>query len=394
VPSTPRDISIPGVDNITHSLVGAALAEIALPADAPPARRTLFLTVGIVAANLPDADLVYTGVTSAPLGYLLHHRGHTHTVVGLVAQALLLGALCWLPAVRRRCGAPDARLYLLLAAALLSHLVLDSWNSYGVHPFWPVDVRWFYGDAIYILEPWLWLPLGVAAALNTRRRRRAMVLGAALSLLPVVLAVMGMIPVIALVALAATRAAAVVAIRRLRPRVRSLVALGAMAMFVAAMFALREHVRGVLLAAPLPASDTRLVDLVLSPRPANPLCWSALAITSREDADEYLLSAMQVGVVNGACGEGSARVTPQGATVQSLSRLRALHARDCAVHAWLQFGRAPELGAGIIADARFGGADRPNFSTMPLSAGAEAARCPAHLTAWGRPREDLLRGGP
>ena len=33
---------------------------------------------------------------------------------------------------------------------------LDFTNSYGVHPFWPVDNRWYYGDAVFIVEPLLW----------------------------------------------------------------------------------------------------------------------------------------------------------------------------------------------------------------------------------------------
>ena len=48
-----------------------------------------------------------------------------------------------------------------------SHLVLDWTNSYGVHPFWPFDDRWRYGDAVFIVEPWLWVvsvPALVAAS--------------------------------------------------------------------------------------------------------------------------------------------------------------------------------------------------------------------------------------
>ena len=85
-----------------------------------------------------------------------------------------------LPPLRRAIRAAGARrFWALVAASLAGHLVLDSWNTYGVHPFWPVDSRWYYGDAIFIFEPWLWLLLGMAAAANARtragpgRRRRA-----------------------------------------------------------------------------------------------------------------------------------------------------------------------------------------------------------------------------
>ncbi len=54
--------------------------------------RTAFIRAGIVAANAPDVDLLYTGITEAPLGYLLHHRGHSHTLPGLVALGLVIWA--------------------------------------------------------------------------------------------------------------------------------------------------------------------------------------------------------------------------------------------------------------------------------------------------------------
>ena len=130
------------MDNLTHALFGAALAGVVVPEDALPARRRLFYAAGIVAANLPDLDLVYTAVTPAPLGYLLHHRGHTHTLVALVAQAAVLAGLCHLsPAGRGVGGSVRGRLWGLLAAGLLSHVLLDAGNSYGVHPFFPFDAR-------------------------------------------------------------------------------------------------------------------------------------------------------------------------------------------------------------------------------------------------------------
>jgi sec-independent protein translocase protein TatC len=47
----------------------------------------------VLAGNFPDLDLVLTPLLPAPLGYLLHHRGHTHTVLYALPQMLLLAAL-------------------------------------------------------------------------------------------------------------------------------------------------------------------------------------------------------------------------------------------------------------------------------------------------------------
>ena len=76
------------MDNLTHSLVGLALGELverALPAEPDPmrgrTRRRALLATGLIASNFPDLDLVLTPLLAPPLGYLMHHRGHTHTLL-------------------------------------------------------------------------------------------------------------------------------------------------------------------------------------------------------------------------------------------------------------------------------------------------------------------------
>ena len=84
---------------------------------ATPGYGRAAMILGVIAAELPDADLLYAGpvLGMGKLGYLLHHRGHTHTVVFAVAAALLL----WGVALRRRHGArPPAERRGLLGLAL------------------------------------------------------------------------------------------------------------------------------------------------------------------------------------------------------------------------------------------------------------------------------------
>ena len=165
------------LENPIKPHLGAAWRGLALPASTSQAQRRIFFTAGVIASNLPDADLLYSSITPPPLGYLLHHRGHTHTLVGLVGQALLIAVVCQLPAIRRQVGGARNRFWALIGVSLLSHLILDSWNSYGVHPFYPFDMRWYYGDAIFIVEPWFWLFLGVAATVNAQGDRVRLALG-------------------------------------------------------------------------------------------------------------------------------------------------------------------------------------------------------------------------
>ncbi len=173
------------MDNVTHALAGLLLADAAVSVVQRRVGRALSSTIegptltryrraavvlGITAAEFPDADLVYSGplVGMGKLGYLLHHRGHTHTIVWAVISAILLWLVVrwwWQRGLsgRERADATSAIVAregskALLGLALvgtLSHLLLDYTNSYGIHPFWPFDNRWVYGDSIFIVEPWL-----------------------------------------------------------------------------------------------------------------------------------------------------------------------------------------------------------------------------------------------
>src|SRR5512133_791223 len=91
------------MDNLSHtvaSLLAGELLHRGLPAEADASRqdlrRSLLLATCGLAGNFPDLDLILTPLLPAPLGYLLHHRGHTHTVLYAFPQAVLLAALLFL----------------------------------------------------------------------------------------------------------------------------------------------------------------------------------------------------------------------------------------------------------------------------------------------------------
>ena len=157
------------MDNLCHTLVGAAMGEAGLK------RQTRYGNAALmVAANLPDID-VLVFLTDTPS--VEFRRGWTH---GIAAQLLLPIALAGLIVgcewVRRRRGAPEPAVPLsvpwLLAlgyAGVLSHVGLDFLNNYGVRLLAPFDWRWFYGDAVFIADVWLWLALAAGVWLSRRR---------------------------------------------------------------------------------------------------------------------------------------------------------------------------------------------------------------------------------
>jgi inner membrane protein len=158
------------LDNLTHSLLAAALAKSPLGA---LHRRAA--AIAVVAASLPDLDLL--ALFDGRPAYLEHHRGITHSLAGLALLAVAFAAAVHAfdrrrarrdPFVRRaEFGATAA----LVGAALASHFALDALNSYGVRPWLPLDASWHYADLAFIIDPWLWLLFGGAAALAGRRSR-------------------------------------------------------------------------------------------------------------------------------------------------------------------------------------------------------------------------------
>ena len=407
------------MDNLTHSLVGLALGELThrlLPREADPAkakvdttaRRRLLLTSAALASNFPDLDLVLTGLAPAPLGYLLHHRGHTHTLLHALPQALLLLAALWLcwPAARVLLrGSGPARLGLgaAIVIGLLLHFGMDALNVYGIHPFAPFDPRWYYGDMVFIVEPVFWLALGTPLAAHVAHSGWRRLLLGLLLLVPALFTLAGFLQWGSLLGLAAVWALVLLLTRRLGERAALLAGVALTAAFVLLQGAMAQQARAELTAALRRADPAaRILDLPLSAFPANPLCWGAIAVT-REGPDGYRVRRGVLSLAPGiapaaSCPPaiGGVRVAPGPAPLAwaweergSVAALRARQGRDCRFDAWLRFARTPSLAGGRATDVRFGMPGAPNFSTLPLDNDASVS-CPNQVPRWGYPRADLL----
>ena len=174
IPSIPRGwVGTPVVDPVAHTLAGAALAKAGLER-----RRPLALPTLLIGANLPDVDVAvyWWGETFA----LTFRRGWTHGVLALAVLPMLLTVLMlgWDRWVRRArnpaaLSASPRALLLLSAMAVASHPLLDLLNAYGIRLLMPFSDRWFYGDVLFIVDPWFWLVLGARAVLAGRRGNAA-----------------------------------------------------------------------------------------------------------------------------------------------------------------------------------------------------------------------------
>ncbi len=395
------------MDNVTHSLVGAVLAD-AVMMRATKSHRPLLVGAGIIAANLPDMDLTYSAITPMPVGYLLHHRGHTHTIAGLGVLALLLVlAYRRLPPVRAMRAGDRWRLWLLIAVALASHLAMDALNSYGVHPFYPIDNRWYFGDAVFIFEPSLWVVLGVAVAWNGRSGTSRLAAAIPISILLVTIASMDIMPLESAVVLAAAGASFAWFARRLSPRSRAATALAGAALIVVASLATSRGARDVSRRALQPLLHGRLVDVILTPNPSSPLCWGVIGIESIETRGEYILWRGTLSLAPAlkdptTCAShrfaeagttrkvGDGRLALRDEIHQSLRQLRDLARENCWARAWMRFGRAPVVAGEQIFDLRFAERRTQAFTHLSLVGERGKPRCPAFVPGWAMPRKDLL----
>ena len=140
------------MDNLTHSLVGVALSRVFFK------RRVAYATTAmVIAANLPDLDMLYSW---PGIRYIEYHRGVLHSLVMLPIWALLVAwGLRWFCAKRGQ--APPAWWLggLLGATGVGAHIFLDWTNIYGVRLFAPFSERWYALDLLPRYDPWIWIIL-------------------------------------------------------------------------------------------------------------------------------------------------------------------------------------------------------------------------------------------
>jgi len=153
------------MDNLCHTLVGAALGYAGLRRKSRLANATL-----MIAANLPDLDVLVLATDTPSIAF---RRGWTHGVLAQLVLPLALTAIMIVLARRRRArpGEPPVSpgwLLLLSYVGVYSHVFLDFLNNYGIRLLTPFEWRWFYGDTLFIMDPWLWLTLGAGVWLSRR----------------------------------------------------------------------------------------------------------------------------------------------------------------------------------------------------------------------------------
>lgn len=383
------------MDNITHSLFGAAVSEslwASLPEEkkrsfAPQTRKALFLT-SVIGNNLPDLDFLYAPFMHAnhQLGNLLHHRGHTHTVPIAILQSFLMLGLA------RLFFKKDLKWISWMAfLAPLTHILLDFLNNYGVHPFWPLDNTWKYGDWVFVLEPWAWATFAPFLFLLASTRK-GKIFYAAVGVLGLALSWgLGVVPSLMCGVLTLWTFILLGILLRLKERGKVFITWTALATMLFAFDFGHRTTRKL-----LPQST----DLILSPLPVNPFCW-AVVTAETNSTNLHLRRAIVApfptlvslktctglrfffSEVPSSAVEAS-QILWETEHLVSLTELKALKDQFCDVRDFLRFSRAPyfwkdETGL-YFSDLRFERANRKSFARIKI--GPQAPPCPDSKAPW------------
>lgn len=407
------------MDNLSHTVAGLVIGEFVhrcLPEetdiDRNRLRRRVLLISGWLASNFPDLDLIFTPLLPEPLGYLLHHRGHTHTLLYAIPQALLLGAMIWLlwPAARRllkQSAAARTGLALTVSIGLALHLLMDYLNSYGIHPFYPFDSRWLYGDMVFIVEPLFWVAFGVPIIMTIQRRSLKVFFIALLAGALLFFTVNQFLPWASLALLMVLGCLLGAVQYKAGKRGTSAFILSAMVGigFIGVQgFASIRVTQTVMQQLKNKDPDSRFLDAAVTSFPANPLCWMFVSIESKESEGIYRLRRGILSLAPGMMpvadcpsrfsepvmqNPGSSAVAFYLEEKGKLETLRTLFDEDCHFNAWMRFARVPLVRDDRATDMRFSSSPRGNFTTMNL-ADFKSRECSQHVPEWNFPRLDLL----
>lgn len=398
------------MDNITHTVLGLVAGDgvhhltnpRVMPSDE---RRRLFLWSAVLGSNVCDLDVLYNYFSHEPVQTLLQHRGYTHTLIMILPQAVLVMGILFLllrKLFTKRLKLEDwvwAGVATVIAIGL--HIFADSWNIYGVHPFYPFNNNWYYGDFVFIVEPLIWVACGAWIVLELSLFWRLLYF----ALFSFVIGLgfhfggINLNQIIVLFTLVSATSLLMGLLASSRRSFLALILLGALL----SMLSYQGHqVRRLVAEAYRASNRPDFQDLAVSPLPMNPFCWTAMGATVEQG--NFVVRKANVDLWPKRIPQESCRLFNEESkpvhdvknTNQlewyredstSLAVFRAYSA-DCYFRDWLRFARLPQIQNGHAVDVRFSNRRARNFTDLPLKLGRT---CLPDIPPWNPPRAALLR---
>ncbi|MBI3555451.1 MAG: metal-dependent hydrolase, partial [Deltaproteobacteria bacterium] len=370
--------------------------------------------------NVPDLDFLLASKLNGPLGYILQHRGYTHTLLLAPLQGLLIAALAWLWAWRKKIAFSKSDRNWILGLALLGpflHLAFDGLNSYGVHPLWPFNNRWMYGDTIFIVEPAIWVTLLPLLIIESVSRGGKLFFSVLLAVGVGACVFTGFVPWQLTLIVVALTGWLLGLMTKIKPAARSIATLLSLLLLLGSFAVVSARVRHSITEQVLKEfPGTRVLDIALTPLPANPLCWSFWTVESLKGwyfARHGTYATLPTILGAAECPEirtGTKHkfplvpvpgpLRPELLWIEQyqaqIAGLKQLNQQSCLAAGFLRFGRVPawvvtKEGRMILGDLRFDrGSTRRGFASVVLPVRNSDEVCPTRIPEWTEPRRDLL----
>jgi inner membrane protein len=284
---------------------------------------------------------------------------------------------------------------------------MDWWNIYGVHPFYPFDNKWYYGDAIFIVEPLIWVSLAPFCFFLSEKKiyqGLSLVVPTAAILLSTLL-----VGTFTTITISIFFVGTFIWEWKKPSHNPGLLVctLALLAFFIGAQSAKRSTASGP----PLPQGAT-LLESAVSPAPANPFCWKFYTLSI--DENDYIVrtgvfSHLPALVSSTTCmmsrgGDRTVSLLPlansttemnmEGEYRTSRAEIKAALA-NCEFSALMIFARIPFIvkdnssGETIFGDMRFDNEKGLGFAEFARNG---AAKCEGlNIPPWIPPRPELLK---
>lgn len=132
------------MDPFTHVLVGVGVAGLS------GGKLSLLNPVhlgAMLGSLVPDLDIILQ--LKGDVTYLKHHRGSSHSIVGIAVSALVIAAVLAVAFP----GYPVGTIFLWTFLGSVSHIFLDILNSYGARIFWPLSSKMYSVNLLVLADP-------------------------------------------------------------------------------------------------------------------------------------------------------------------------------------------------------------------------------------------------
>lgn len=143
------------MDSLTHIALGALVGE----AMAGRKLGKKAMGLGAIVQSIPDIDFL-AAFWLSPSENLLAHRGFTHSLLFILLIASLFAFLTG----RLRKTLSMSQWFCFFILQLCIHLVIDSFNAYGIGLLEPFSSLRFSFNLIFVADPFFSVPVGFAGA--------------------------------------------------------------------------------------------------------------------------------------------------------------------------------------------------------------------------------------